>query len=292
MPKVSVILPCYNVSEYIDKCMDSLLNQTLSDVEFIFVDDCSTDNTYNQIKKYTDPRIKLIHHKVNRYTAEARNTGINNATGEYLAFIDPDDYIEYDFLEKLYDLAKMNNADIAKGIMRYIPSGKLVSKNQAINQNKYNFHFMHQTAIYKKEMIDKHHIRFYVDVICGQFPMIYYANKIVTCEDAIYNYVIRPNSCITSGFTIEKWQKLNLKGAILTLDFINKHGILKNDCVKILYPFLLRLSTYGYKRLSKKDKIKAKPILNSYLDNFWNNILYKDNEKFNKHFFEMRIKYA
>ena len=105
MPKVSVILPCYNVSEYIDKCMDSLLNQTLSDVEFIFVDDCSTDDTYNQIKKYTDPRIKLIHHEVNRYTAEARNTGIDNATGEYLAFVDPDDYLDYIFLEKLYNLS-------------------------------------------------------------------------------------------------------------------------------------------------------------------------------------------
>lgn len=292
MPKVSVILPCYNVSKYIDKCMDSLLNQTLSDVEFIFVDDCSTDDTYNQIKKYTDPRIKLIHHEVNKYTAEARNTGIDNATGEYLAFVDPDDYLDYTFLEKLYNLAKQNNADIAKGVMRYIPSKKIVSKNAAIKKNKFHFHFMHQTALYKREMINKYHIRYYIDVICGQFPMIYYANKVITCEDAVYNYVIRPNSCITSGFSIEKWQKLNIKGAICTLDFINKHSISKEDCINILYPFILRLSTYGYNKLSKENKIKAKSILNNYFDDFWNNIKYKDNAKFNKHFFEMRIKYA
>ena len=63
-----------------------------------------SDLKRGQIKKYTDPRIKLIHHEVNRYTAEARNTGIDNATGEYLAFVDPDDYLDYTFLEKLYNL--------------------------------------------------------------------------------------------------------------------------------------------------------------------------------------------
>lgn len=292
MPKVSVILPCYNVSPYIDKCINSLLNQTLNDIELIFVDDCSTDDTYDKIEKYKDHRIKLIRHEVNKYTAEARNTGIDNAIGEYLAFVDPDDYVEKDFLEKLYTLAKNNDADIAKGVIRYIPSRKIISKNLAINKNKFNFHFMLFTAIYKREMINKYNIRFYIDVICGQFPMVYYANKIVTCEDAIYNYVKRPNSCITSGFTIEKWQKLNIKGAICTLDFINAYPINEQDCVSILYPFLLRLSQYGYSKLSKQDKIKAKPLLNRYFDDFWNNIKYKNNTKFNTLFFNTRLKYA
>lgn len=292
MPKVSVILPCYNVSPYIDKCIDSLLNQTLKDVEFIFIDDCSTDDTYEQIKKYTDPRIKLIHHEVNKYTAEARNTGIINATGEYLSFIDPDDYINYDFLEKLYNLAKANDADIAKGIYRIMPANKITSKNKLINKNKFNFHFMHASAIYRKEMIDKYNIRFFIDVICGQFPMVYYANKVVTCENAIYNYVKRPNSCITSGFTIEKWQKLNIKGAITTLDFINKHGMKKEDYLLVASTLILNLYQYGYNQLSKEDKIIAKPSLNRYLDDFWDNIKYKDDSEFNSLYFKTRLKYV
>ena len=290
--KVSVVLPCYNVSEYIDKCMDSLLNQTLKDIEFIFVDDCSTDDTYNQIKKYKDPRIKLIHHEVNKYTAEARNTGMDNATGEYIAFIDPDDYVEYDFLEKLYSLAKKYDADIAKGILRSIPKNTIRSANKAINQNKFNFHFMHFTAIYRRSMIEQHKIRFFIDVICAQFPMIYYANKIVTCEDAIYNYVSRPGSCIHSKFTIDKWQKLNIKGAVSTLNFINTHGMKKEDYILVASTLILNLYQYGYIRLSDKDKQIAKPLLNRYLDDFWNNIKYKDNVKFNTLFFKTRLKYA
>ena len=292
MPKVSVILPCYNVSQYIDKCIESLLNQTLQDVEFIFVDDCSTDDTYNKILQYNDNRIKVIHHKVNKYTAEARNTGVKNAIGEYISFIDPDDYIESNFLERLYTLAKNNNADIAKGIIRYIPKGKIISKNIGINKNKYNFTFMMLTAIYKRELFIKHNIEFFIDTICGQFPLVHFANKVVTCEDAIYNYVVRPGSCITSGFSIEKWQKLNIKGAEFVLDFTNAYNIDEESCISCIYPFILRLSTYGYNKLSKENKIIAKPILNKYFDNFWNNIQYKDNIKFNKYFFNMRLQYA
>ena len=147
MPKISVILPVYNVEKYSDRCIQSLLNQTLKDIEFIFVDDGSLDNSVTIIQKYTDPRIKLLKHKVNKYTAEARNTGIKNATGEYIAFVDPDDYIEKDFFKILYDLAKTNTADIVKGIIRYIPSGKIINKNNLIKINKYNFNSAIWSAI-------------------------------------------------------------------------------------------------------------------------------------------------
>lgn len=292
MPKISVVLPCYNVSKYIDKCIESLLCQTLEDIEFIFVDDCSPDDTYDRITQYKDDRIKIIRHEANRYTAEARNTGIKNATGEYISFIDPDDYIEPDFLEKLYTLAKNNNADIAKGIIRYVPSGKTISKNIRINKNKYNFTFMMLTGIYKRELFIKNHIEFFIDTICGQFPLVHFANKVVTCEDAIYNYVIRPGSCITSGFSIEKWQKLNIKGAKFVLDFTNAYKIDEVSCLYSIYPFILRLSVYGYNKLSKENKQIAKPQLNKFFDDFWNNIRYKDSSKFNKLFFNMRLRYA
>ena len=292
MPKISVISPVYNSAEFLPKLLDCLLNQTLSDIEIIFVDDCSPDNSSDIIKKYNDPRIKLFRHDVNKYIGQARNTGIKHATGEYLYFIDPDDWIEYDFLEKLYTIAKNNNADIAKGVYKLEPGGKVISMNGMIAKNKFNFHFTLWTAIYKKAMIDKYNIRFKLDVICGQLPMIYYANKIVTREDAIYHYVQRPSSVINSGFTIEKWQRLNITNTKIILDFINNHEFNVNDYILITRKLLFKLYTYGYLRLSSDEKIKAKPLLNKYLDECWNNLKYKNNKKLIRTYNELRSKYA
>ena len=113
MPKVSVIIPVYNTEKYLEKCLDSVCNQTLSDIEIICVDDCSTDNSLNILKEYAqkDNRIKLIEFKENKGAAAARNEGIKAATGEYIGFIDSDDYPETDsYYEQLYTKAKQENA--------------------------------------------------------------------------------------------------------------------------------------------------------------------------------------
>lgn len=291
-PKVSVILPMYNVAAYLPKCIDHLINQTLKDIEIIFVDDCSPDNSADIVKSYNDPRIKLIRHKVNKYTAEARNSGINAAKGEYLSFMDPDDWPALDFLEKLYTLAKKEDADIAKGTMTFMPMNTIWSRNTAINKNKFNFHFMHQSAIYKRKMIIDNNIRFSIDVICGQFPMIYYANKIVTCEDATYYYLKRLGSCVNQPFSIEKWEKLNIAGANLVLDFINTHEISQEDYSLVARTLILNLYQYGYNRMLLSEKEIAKPKLNKYLDNFWENIKYPDNSKLLLTYQNVRLKYA
>ena len=281
MPKVSVILPVYNVAKYIDKCIQSLLSQTLKDIEIIFVDDCSPDNSVEIIKKYQDPRIKIVRHEVNKYTAEARNTGIENATGEYIAFVDPDDYINKDFLSKLYNLAKKNNADIAKGIYMNIPSKKIVNNNALIKVNKYNFHFAMWTAIYKRDLIIKHKIKFSVDTICGQFPMVHFANKIATCNDAIYYYVKHENSCVNCIFSVEKWRKLNIAGAKILLKYLNTYNIKEKDYILISQGLILRLYQYGYDRMSKEDKLKYRNELKTYLDDY---------KKKNKHMNNLTVK--
>lgn len=293
MPKVSVILPVYNVAKYIPTCMEYLLNQTLIDIEIIFVDDCSPDNAVEIIKSYKDPRIKLVRHRKNKYTAEARNSGIKIATGEYLSFIDPDDYPALDMLEKLYNLAKENNADIAKGVMEFLPDHVIRSRNAEISKNKYAFSFMMQTGIYKRDLFTKNKIKFSVDVICGQFPIVYYANKIVTREDAIYYYFSkRPGSCVNSKFTIEKWQRLNITGANKTLDFINKHEMKKEDYIFTAKSIILNLYQYGYKRMSNENKFIAKPLLNEYLDTFWKKFKYKEDLSFKAYYLKVKLQYA
>lgn len=110
MTKISVIIPVYNVEQYLTECLDSILNQTLKDIEIICIDDGSTDNSPNILKEY-NKHIKIIT-KENEGQASARNIGIKEAQGEYIAFIDSDDFIETTMLEKLYTKAKDNNLDI------------------------------------------------------------------------------------------------------------------------------------------------------------------------------------
>ena len=110
MPGVSVIIPVYNSEKYLKRCLTSVLNQTLSNIEIICVNDCSTDSSLEILKNYD---VKIIDLKENKGASFARNLGIKNAQGEFLAFIDSDDYIKEDFLEKLYK--QSFNKDVVKG---------------------------------------------------------------------------------------------------------------------------------------------------------------------------------
>lgn len=135
-PKVSVIVPIYNVEKYLDRCVRSLMNQTLKDIEIILVDDESPDNCPAMCDAYAkqDSRIKVVHKK-NGGLGFARNSGIDNASGEYVAFVDSDDYIDLDFYEKLYKSAKDNGAEICLAGMTLINNqNKILCKNIFANQ--------------------------------------------------------------------------------------------------------------------------------------------------------------
>ena len=112
MPKISAIIPVYNVEKYLDKCIESVINQTLKDIEIILIDDESPDNCPQMCDQYAknDNRIKVVHKK-NEGLGLSRNHGIRIATGEYIAFIDSDDFIDTCTFEHFYKLAKDNNLD-------------------------------------------------------------------------------------------------------------------------------------------------------------------------------------
>ena len=110
---VSVVLPIYNVEKYLERCLKSIVNQTYKNLEIILVDDGSTDSCSDICEEWAkkDERIKVIH-KTNAGLGMARNTGIENAKGEYICFFDSDDYVALDTVEKAYSLAKKTDADI------------------------------------------------------------------------------------------------------------------------------------------------------------------------------------
>ena len=138
MIKISVIVPVYNVEDYLKECLDSIINQTLKEIEILCIDDCGTDNSIDILREYSkkDNRIKIISHKENKGLGPARNTGINEAKGEYISFIDSDDYISRDYLENLYNTIIKYDTDIVSTINIKRVVGEAISL-YSININKY-----------------------------------------------------------------------------------------------------------------------------------------------------------
>lgn len=215
--KVSVIVPVYNVEKYLGKCIDSLLSQTLKDIEFIFVNDGSTDNSLQILEEYAkkDNRIKILSQE-HSMLGNARNNGLRIAQGEFIGFVDSDDYTDCDFYEKLYTAAISNNADIATASIlkhklkydKYIIENKKIRLANSITDkiklcsDKTNRFFHCWNKIYKNTLIKEHNIKFtehrlHEDVEFA-IKAIFYANKIVSVPKIKYHYVQNPNSICKS----------------------------------------------------------------------------------------------
>ena len=210
MVKVSVIVPVYNVEKYIRKCITSLVNQTLDGMEIIIVDDGSTDGSgkiinefameYNQIKYYK---------KENGGLSDARNFGLNYATGEYVAFLDSDDYVEITMYEKMYEKAKNNDSDMVECNF-YWTYGRHGGKNKKdIGERYYGRQEMIEKArvvawnkLYRKEILDKTNIEFpkglrYEDVEFF-YKLAPHLENVSFIRQPMVHYVQRKNSIINS----------------------------------------------------------------------------------------------
>lgn len=207
-PKISIIVPVYGVEQYIAKCLTSIQNQTFTDFECIVVDDGSPDNSI-EIGKLTvqdDERFIFIS-KPNGGLASARNFGLDKARGDYIAFVDSDDWVEPDFLELPYNEITKYKADICLFSINHVDqegNSELVLDNQLDQYYKKNDFLLSQDTItqfawsklYKKEVWDK--IRFNEEVITYEdvyvtFRLIY-GKKMVNINKPLYNYLQRPGS--------------------------------------------------------------------------------------------------
>lgn len=238
MPKVSVIIPVYNTEKFLRKCLDSVCNQTLQDIEIICINDCSTDGSLEILREYAgkDNRIKLIELLENCGAAKARNIGIDIAEGEYLGFVDSDDFIDLDFYKKLYGKAKETDADAVKGKLYLydINTNKVyleawIDINDSVKKNKANFYFTFTTAIYKSSLIKEYNIRFLEGLIHFEDPYftimaaIHY-NKLEVIDDAKYYYINNPNSTSRKNITKEQAKSI-VYGADVVLDLLNNANI-------------------------------------------------------------------
>lgn len=206
MSKVSVIIPVYNAQDYLERCLFSVCNQTLEDIEIICVNDASTDKSINILNQYAQKysNIKVIDCKVNGGESKARNIGLEKATGEYLGFVDNDDEIDLDFYEKLYKKAKETKADIVKAnvkVFNYFGEVCYGQLNKKIisTSNKWNFRYEWWCAIFKRELIKDNGITLPEGFILGgDCLFLHYAiehcKKLEVINDTYYNWRRRVDS--------------------------------------------------------------------------------------------------
>ena len=216
MPKVSVIIPVYNVDKYLSRCLDSVINQTLEDIEIICINDNSTDNSLDILRDYAqrDSRIKIIDLPQNLGVGEARNAGIDKASGEYIGFVDSDDYIDLNFYENLYKKAKETNADIVHGrIKMYNYQGECTiidNINDLIRQkhSKLIFAYYFCIAIYSSKLINDNNIRFdkypLAEDVLFVNEVIRKSKKLELVDDTFYHYIRRENSSYSAILTKDK----------------------------------------------------------------------------------------
>lgn len=139
-PKVSIIVPVYNVEKYLPACLDSLINQTLKDIEIICVNDCSPDNSDIILQQYAekDNRIKIVNHQQNQGLGAARNTGVQVSSAEYVGFIDSDDYVSIDMFELLYNAIKDKTVQVAMcGISKVSDDGLVVTTGKFLKKGEF-----------------------------------------------------------------------------------------------------------------------------------------------------------
>ena len=169
MKKVSVIIPMHNSSKYILECVDSVINQTYKNLEIILIDDKSTDDTLEKVSSIKDKRIKLIKFKKNEGAAKARNKGIEEATGDYLCFLDSDDYWVKEKIEKQVDFIKDKAFIYSKYL--YLRNGKThvanVPKSLTYNQLLKNSAIFTSTVMLNMKYLDKDDI-YMPDIKMGQ----------------------------------------------------------------------------------------------------------------------------
>ena len=242
---ISVIIPVRNCERYFAECLDSVINQTLRDIEIIVIDDASTDKSGAIADDYADRdmRIKVIHLPVHVGASSARNTGLDVAQGEYIAFIDSDDlYYSNNVLYKLYNEALKHKVDICGGSLIYINSDKSPQVRQ-LQYQRFNFsQMMHYREyqydggfyrfLYKKNFIDENNLRFIPGIQledCVFFVQAMHAAGYFYCiNDNVYLYrKIKQNKESSFRFICKK-----LKARYIMINFAYKNRYLKLYCAQ------------------------------------------------------------
>ena len=294
MYKVSIIVPIYNTEQYLNKCLDSLVNQTLQDVEIILINDGSTDNSQNIIDEYSAKypnKIKSFT-KENGGQATARNLGITKATGEYIGFVDSDDWIELNMYEELYNKALSEGLDIVC-CNEYLVTDNVKKKNfnRLMYPNDINNNYIIRESgawnkIIKRDLVINNNIFFLENRIYEDLATIptlaLYTNKIGYINSYLYNYLIRNGSTMNQIKYSKKLEDIFPVMEELSIKFENNH---KEELEYLYIIHLLREASLRF-LLYKEGKNKRKEIINLMKNKFPN---WRNNKYFKKDSFKDQL---
>lgn len=273
MPKVSVIVPIYNVEKYLEKCINSLLSQTLEDIQIILVNDGSKDNSGNIAKEYEqNNKDRVIYvEKENGGLSDARNYGLKYATGDFIAFLDSDDYIEKNAYEEMYNKAIEENADYVEcDFIWEFPNKIRVDKQYPYKNKKEMLSFVRVVAwnkLIKRQLITDNNLEFpkglrYEDVEFT-YKLIPFINKFTYVDKPFIHYVQREGSIanVQNERTAEIFTVLDN-----VIEFYKKNNIYEKYRDELEYNYARYLLCSSLKRMCK---IKDKTIREKLLTESW-----------------------
>lgn len=273
MPKVSVIVPIYNVEKYLEKCINSLLSQTLEDIQIILVNDGSKDNSGNIAKEYgKNNKGRVIYvEKENGGLSDARNYGLKYATGDFIAFLDSDDYIEKNAYEEMYNKAIEENADYVEcDFIWEFPNKIRVDKQYPYKNKKEMLSFVRVVAwnkLIKRQLIIDNNLEFpkglrYEDVEFT-YKLIPFINKFAYVDKPFIHYVQRKGSIanVQNERTADIFTVLDN-----VIEFYKKNNIYEEYRNELEYNYARYLLCSSLKRMCK---IKDKTIREKLLTESW-----------------------
>lgn len=299
--KVSVIVPVYNVGKYIEQCIRSIMLQSYRNIEIIVVNDGSSDNSPEIIKNLCKEDQRIIYiDKTNGGVSSARNAGIDIAQGDYLVFVDGDDYLAEEFVEYMLGLVQKEGGEFAFSKDCYVKKGERDTSKEVIEQ----FLPVDATAlllsprvivgcwnkIYSKKLIEENNIRFLTSLFYGEglnfiTTVSQRAKKIVVSNKKVYYYRKNNLASATTKFKIE-----NLRNGWIALDCIEKNLIIENSKVENM--LMAHRCLYAFGAMIQIAYNKKKHI---YAEDYsrWKNYLVKNIVKNGKRFeISMRLKIA
>ena len=312
MKKISIIVPVYNVEKYLERCLKSLINQTIKDIEVIVINDVSIDGSQIIIDKYKAeyPEIIKSYYVKNGGAAKARNYALNYVTGEYIGFVDSDDYISEEMYEKLYKEAKEKEADIVccnyyrvideKKFNKKTFGNKHILKEDVFDKNVYEANLLFDEVpylwnkIFKTEIIKNNNINFCDDLRIYEDLLFTYtafskANKISRIEDAMYFYIVSREDSLTHILSEKRFDIFKMSERLIKYyKDIEKYERVKQA---LLYVILKHIYVILEKRTLKEEKKlklryidKAFSFLNNEFSDWENNMYFDLQEKDKKKF--------
>ena len=294
MVKLSVIIPVYNGDKYIANGLDSLLNQTFKDFEVICINDCSTDNSFKILKEYAlkDNRIIIINNEKNLGAALTRNVGINRAKGEYIYFLDADDYIDEKYLECMVKKIEQEKCDVVLNlsILNETNGNSFPYKHPSMPEINPDGEYLDKITtihdapcfiwarIYRKSFLNENKLRFLdihaTDDVVFNAIVDMYVDKTFVFYGEKYHYTVNNTGVTGTAKTVDDRDLQHIKAHSMIYDYLKEHNKL-DDRLKLfrVYPFM-KVDTEEKFEYYKKFFEKIEPDFHKNED------IYNDMEKF------------